>query len=71
MEPEVNAAEQVKAVLIDIESGACSAYEGFKKVRWIADLYMVYAEMVGEMKTDPISSIHVPDLLCKDKVSQC
>ncbi|QEM66732.1 hypothetical protein FO488_00215 [Geobacter sp. FeAm09] len=47
MKPENDACERIKGMLAKIEQGTIEPYEGFRNIRWHADLYMVWADMTG------------------------
>jgi hypothetical protein len=47
MDPKLDAIERIREQLEKIELGVVNAYDGFKNIRWHADVFMVWAEMVG------------------------
>lgn len=53
MAPEIDTIERIRDLLAKIELGVVSAYDGFKNIRWHADVYLVWAEATGAVPRPP------------------
>ncbi len=51
--PVLDTLQRIKDMLAHIEAGKVTAYEGFKQVRWRADVYMMWEETTAPVPRPP------------------